>query len=226
MARTIALGDIHGCSAALAAVIEAVNPQADDTIIALGDYIDRGPDSRGVVEQLLALGERCQLVSLLGNHERLLQAVRQSDQMAEAYEFWISACGGGATLDSYGGRLGLIPPEHWNFFTSLVRYHETDTHLFVHANYLPHVPLADQPDDVLLWSHLLKTPAPHVSGKTAIVGHTPQPTGQILDAGHLVCIDTWCFGQGYLTAYDVHTREIWQADKEGKRCLHPKTENP
>lgn len=225
MARTIALGDIHGCSAALATVIEAVDPQSDDTIIALGDYIDRGPDSRGVVEQLLALGQRCQLIPLLGNHESLLLAVRQADQQEEAFDFWMTGCGGDATLESYGGRLERIPPAHWSFFASLRRYHETDAHLFVHANYLPHVPLADQPDEVLLWSHLFKTPPPHVSGKTAIVGHTPQPTGRILDAGHLVCIDTWCFGQGYLTAYDVHTREIWQADKKGKRCRTPRTLN-
>ena len=226
MARTIALGDIHGCSAALAAVIEAVNPQPDDTIIALGDYIDRGPDSHGVVEQLLALSERCQLIPLLGNHESLLLAVRHADEQEEAFDFWVRGCGGDATLDSYGGRLDRIPPAHWNFFASLRRFHETDTHLFVHANYRPHVALADQPDEVLLWSHLIKTPLPHISGKTAIVGHTPQPTGQILDAGHLVCIDTWCFGQGYLTAYDVHSREIWQADKKGRLREHAAARSP
>ena len=58
-------------------------------------------------------------------------------------------------------------------------------------------------------------PDPHVSGKIAIVGHTPQISGDVLDMGHLICIDTFCFGDGCLTAMDVHTKRIWQADKEG-----------
>ena len=70
--RTIAVGDIHGCSVALTAVLQAAAPQPEDTIITLGDHIDRGPDSRGVIERLLALAGRCRLIPLLGNHEMLL----------------------------------------------------------------------------------------------------------------------------------------------------------
>src|SRR4051794_35066905 len=72
--RIIAIGDVHGCSAALAALVRAVDPTAHDTLVFLGDYIDRGPDSRGVLEQMIALAERCTLVSLLGNHEEMLLA--------------------------------------------------------------------------------------------------------------------------------------------------------
>ena len=71
-ARTIAIGDIHGCSAALATLIDAIAPGGDDTIVALGDYIDRGPDSRGVLERLIALGARSRLVPILGDHEEML----------------------------------------------------------------------------------------------------------------------------------------------------------
>jgi serine/threonine protein phosphatase 1 len=60
--RTIAIGDIHGCAAALAALVEVIRPGPDDTLVMLGDYIDRGPDSRGVLDQLIALAGRCQLV--------------------------------------------------------------------------------------------------------------------------------------------------------------------
>jgi len=75
--RTIAIGDIHGCPDALAAVLDAVAPVREDTVVTLGDYIDRGPDSRGVLVQLLALAGRCRLVPLLGNHEEaLLDALR------------------------------------------------------------------------------------------------------------------------------------------------------
>jgi serine/threonine protein phosphatase 1 len=60
------------------------------------------------------------------------------------------------------------------------------------------------------------TPGPHESGKTVIVGHTSQKNGEILDLGHVKCIDTFCCGGGWLTALDVHTHEVWQADREGK----------
>src|SRR5438874_539530 len=79
--RIIAVGDIHGCSKALAALVEAIGPGAEDTLVPLGDYIDQGPDSRGVLEQLIALGERCLIVPLMGNHEEMLLAAleRQSE---------------------------------------------------------------------------------------------------------------------------------------------------
>jgi serine/threonine protein phosphatase 1 len=59
------------------------------------------------------------------------------------------------------------------------------------------------------------TPGPHDSGKIVIVGHTSQKNGEILDLGHVKCIDTCCYGGGWLTALDVHTDEVWQADLQG-----------
>ena len=96
------------------------------------------------------------------------------------------------------------------------RFHETAGHLFFHANYRADLPPSEQPDYVLLWEHLTSTlPAPHESGKIAVVGHTPQWTGEILDLGHVLCIDTLCCMGGYLTALDVETGELWQADIHG-----------
>jgi serine/threonine protein phosphatase 1 len=218
MPRTIAIGDIHGCAAALATLVEAINPQADDTIVTLGDYVDRGPDSRAVIDQLLALERRCLLVPLLGNHEWVMLSLRDSDQ---ALHFWLSACGGAATLASYGGRLHHIPSEHWDFFARCRRFHQTENHIFLHANYAAGLTLEEQPDELLFWTHLVRVPPPHYSGKQVIVGHTPQVTGEILDAGHLVCIDTWCFGNGCLTAYDVDTKAMWQAEKGGVLLRSP-----
>jgi serine/threonine protein phosphatase 1 len=95
--------------------------------------------------------------------------------------------------------------------------HETDTHIFVHANYYPDLPMADQPVGMLRWETLRDmTPGRHVSGKTAIVGHTSQKGGEILDLGHLICIDTYCYGGGWLTALDVNTEEVWQANQSGE----------
>lgn len=212
MPRTIAIGDIHGCAAALAAVLDAIQPQSDDTIVTLGDYIDRGPDSRGVIEQLLALQRRCRLVPLLGNHERVAMNVSNGTMFMA---FWLEACGGTATLASYGGKFERIPLEHWRFFERLLPYYETETHAFLHANYLPHIPFAEQPEEVCLWSHLTQIPPPHSSGKTVVVGHTPQMNGEVLDAGHLLCLDTWCCGLGCLTAYDIGSGQKWQAEKGG-----------
>lgn len=202
----------------MAAVLEAVEPQADDTIVTLGDYIDRGPDSRSVVEQLLALRERCQLVTLLGNHESVLLSLRRSPS---ALGFWVSGCGGNATLASYGGRVEGIPREHWQFFAECRRYYQTDDHIFVHANYAPGLTLDEQTDELLFWTHLHRVPAPHYSGKKVLVGHTPQTSGQVLDAGHVVCIDTWCFGNGCLTAYDIDSGDTWQAEKGGVLLTQP-----
>src|SRR3954465_12751867 len=111
--RTIAIGDIHGCSAALDALLDAIRPRPEDTIVTLGDYIDRGPDSRGVLDLLIDLGRRCRLVPLLGNHDEMLLGVRTSRHPIS----WLVGMGGNATLDSYGPArdLSLIPAEHFEF---------------------------------------------------------------------------------------------------------------
>ncbi|MBC7852378.1 MAG: serine/threonine protein phosphatase [Pirellulaceae bacterium] len=213
-ARTIAIGDIHGCAAALAAVLAAIEPAERDTLVFLGDYVDRGPDSRGVIEQVLSLDKKCRVVPLLGNHEVMfLDAL---DKGAEGGG-WLQY-GGSETLASYDWTIENIPATHLDFLRGLKRYHETATHFFVHANYIADIPLAEQPDYVLFWEHLFAAlPAPHENGKIAIVGHTAQRSGEIKDLGHVVCIDTYCHGSGWLTALDVDTGEVWQADKQGRK---------
>lgn len=211
--RTLAIGDVHGCAAALATLLEVVAPDAEDTLVMLGDYIDRGPDSRGVIEILLGERERTQLVPLLGNHEQmLLAALEFPGDMAAWLEF-----GGQATLASYGGDLRRIPGEHLDFLESCRHHHETPTHLFIHANYDPDLPMDQQPELLAFWEHIhAPVTPPHVSGKTVVVGHTPQQRGEVGDHGHLICLDTFCVGSGWLTAMDVATRQIWQADKYGR----------
>ena len=211
--RTIAIGDVHGCSAALDALLDAIAPTPRDLIVTLGDYVDRGPDSRGVIDRLIDLSARCRLKPLLGNHELLMLGA--IDDPAEI-DFWFE-CGGRQTVQSYGGSLESIPDEHIAFLRNCRRYYQTADHIFLHANYFGDVPLDEQPDFVLFWEHIsFLVPAPHDSGKRVIVGHTPQATGEILDLGHVVCIDTHCVGGGWLTALEVNTGTIWQADREGK----------
>lgn len=219
--RTIAVGDIHGCREALRALLEAIGPGPDDNIITLGDYVDRGPDSRGVIELLLGLSRGCRLVPLLGNHEEIMLAAMND---REALRRWL-ACGGADTLLSYGWKKGgqrrsardWIPPGHLEFLSRCLPYHETASHLFLHAGYVAELPLAEQPGEALRWRVTdVAVAVPHCSGKVAVVGHTPQHSGEVLDLGFLVCIDTNCVRGGWLTALDVNTGQRWQASRAGR----------
>jgi len=216
-ARIIAIGDIHGCSTALSAILAAIGPGHDDLVVTLGDYVDRGPDSRGVIERLIELDRECWLVSILGNHDDMLLQARRG--LLSPRTFF--AMSGTSTLASYGAGsapdFSLIPAEHIAFLEGCVDYYETETHIFFHASYLPHVPMNEQPILALRWESLRDgIPEPHHSGKTAIVGHTSQKSGEILDLGHIKCIDTCCYGGGWLTALEVHAGQVWQANREGR----------
>lgn len=213
--RLIAIGDIHGCLTALDLLLSAIKPAKEDTLVALGDYVDRGPDSKGVIDRLIALKSECHLVSLQGNHEEMmLDVVRDGNPHMR----WLQH-GGIDTLDSYGflGDLNVIPPEHFQFFDEMVEYFESEHHLFVHANYLADLPLAQTDAYTLRWLKLTEqTPAPHSSGKRAVVGHTHDRGGEIFDLGYLTCIDTYCYGGGWLTAMDVLQGHVWQANQAGE----------
>ena len=187
---------------ALSALIEAIRPEPEDTLVTLGDYINRGPDSPGVLNHLIALSQQCKLVPLMGNHEEiLLSALRYSLES------------GGISDESEAA----MPENHLAFLRNCRKFHETENHIFVHANLLPHLPLEQQPKRHLRWEFLDTLHAqPHFSGKTVIVGHTAQESGEILDLGFIKCIDTNCFGGGWLTALEPVTGQVWQANKHGK----------
>lgn len=212
--RTVAIGDVHGCKIALRTLLEAVAPGSGDEVVTLGDYIDRGPNSRGVVETLIRLAGRCRLVPLLGNHEEMLLEVHEGILPPEA---WLRF-GGDRALESYSvDGVSGIPQEHIDFLKSCRRFHETEQAIFVHASYYPNLSLPQQPAITLLWEHLdPQRAAPHYSGKVAIVGHTPQRDGCILDLGFLRCIDTNCCRGGWLTALDVESGRWTQADEQGR----------
>ncbi|MGE0431886.1 MAG: metallophosphoesterase family protein [Planctomycetota bacterium] len=218
--RTLAIGDIHGCFTAFRTLLDAVRPTADDVLVTLGDYIDRGPDSRGVIEMLLALGDRCQLVSLLGNHEQMMMDARQS---SEHFGYWMM-CGGRPAIDSYSptsetsGRMADVPDSHWQFLDATCKeWHETDDHIFVHAGLYHDVPMSEQPAHMLRWEKLDPyDPYSHESGKLVICGHTVQKGGVPLHLGSVVCIDTWAYGGGWLTCMDVASGQYWQSNERGE----------
>lgn len=212
--RTIAIGDIHGCVFALNAILDAVRPELDDLIVCLGDVIDRGRESREVLDTLIDLDRTTELIVIMGNHEEILLGALENERLLES---WLNL-GGAATVNSYrfGGTLRDIPDDHVHFLRRCRDFHETDRHLFVHASYDPDLPLPRTPPYLLRWT-LLDDPAPrpHRSGKTVIAGHTEQKNGEILDLGCVKCIDTYCHGYGWLTALGVNSGQVWQASRWG-----------
>ena len=216
MNRIIAIGDIHGCSEALKVLIEAIAPWPEDTIVVLGDVIDWGPDSRDCVRQLIDLSSRCDLILIRGNHEEMLFAALESESELRS---WLDL-GGEETLKSYPYRGGdeFIDPEHVQFLKANARdYYETDEFIFVHASYDPNKPMAEQSNTTLQWEFVEpEKMRPHYSGKTVIAGHTPQTSGEPLDLGFLKVIDTDCSRGGWLTALEVGSGRIVQANQLGE----------
>lgn len=214
--RTIAIGDIHGCSTALAALLDVIELESEDRLVTIGDYVDKGNDSRGVLDAMIELEKRCQLTPLIGNHDAEMLTFLDGRLNLEK---WIETAGP-ETIESYGmlTEPTQFPTEHTSFLRRCETWYETPTHIFVHASYDPEFPMQDQSESTLLYDSIRDAiPGPHVSGKTVVVGHTSQKNGEILDVGHLICIDTYCHNGGWLTALDVASGQTWQVDVNGKR---------
>ena len=217
--RVLAIGDIHGCLGPLDALLARVAPAAEDVLVTLGDYVDRGPDTRGVLNRLIELKQSRPVVCLRGNHELMMLDAWRGGRGEK--EMWLSV-GGAACLGSYGaspgrsGTLESIPPEHWNFLQNeLVAYHETDRFLFVHAGVMCDVDMTDQPDYALFWD-FLPDAMRHHSGKLVICGHTSQRSGEPKVIPGAVCIDTRVHAGGWLTCLDALSGRYWQADMLGR----------
>jgi len=209
----LAISDIHGCRVALETMIDYVSPTPDDVVITLGDYVDRGPDSKGVIDFLLEFRKTHNLVHLKGNHELQMEDALLNQKK---YKFWLSsAVGGRQALDSYGGVFENIPAEHWDFIKSAGKIYECDTHYFVHAGVNPEKPLDQQCANVVHWRRFYEA-KPHYSGKIMVCGHTVQGDYPTND-GFAICLDTCAYGGGWLTALDVETGIYYQTNDQGDR---------
>ena len=203
--RLLAVGDIHGCRELLLQLLQEVAPGAEDRLIFLGDYIDRGPDAKGVIELLLKLQERWpQTVALRGNHEQMFL-----DYLAGGDPWLFLANGGEATLTSYESAGGAeIPAAHRAFLERLPSRYDCDEFVFVHAGLRPGIPLEAQREEDLLWIRGDFLDTDYDWGKTIVFGHTPQlrplltPTRIGLDTGAV-------YGR-QLTCCEVRSRRCWQ----------------
>ncbi len=177
MGRLYAIGDIHGCYDKLCKLMDKINPDLEtDTLIFLGDYIDRGSDSYDVVEYLIDFKSKYpETVFLKGNHEDMLEKyLSGKDKMTYLIN------GGQPTLDSYMQRSRqpdepLVPDSHINFYKSLVLYYETDSYIFVHAGLKKKIPLELQDYNDLLWIRKKFIKSKFDFGKQVVFGHTPLP---------------------------------------------------
>ena len=210
--RILAFGDIHGCYQAFVTLLKNLNLSNDDTLVFLGDVVDRGPASMQVIDEILHLKESNQVIYIMGNHEEMMRDAISGQGL---FNQWLRV-GGQATIDSYGGEIESIPSSHLRFLTSALPFWETDTEIFIHASLEPNLSLTNQTSDFLRWKHLGGMEPPHVSGKRVICGHTSQTDGVPLVFNGWVCIDTYPHGGKWLSCLDVETNHVFQASEKGK----------
>ena len=204
------VGDIHGCMEPLRTLMARVAPGPADRLVFIGDYIDRGPDARGVVEYLLGLPGRPTF--LLGNHDQMLLDALDTGDLS----LWF-ANGGEATLASYGGEVGRIPPTHRAFFRSLVPHAEIEGFVFVHAGIRPGIPLCEQSLDDLLWIREEFFDSSARFERTVVFGHTP--LREVFLGRDRIGIDTGCVYGGKLTCLKLPGREVVQVPGRRQRRI-------
>lgn len=186
MTRYIAITDIHGELGKLENVLSKIETRPDDIFVFMGDYIDRGPDSKGVVEKVIEISEQYETITLIGSHEYALLHAKQDDY----YNFLFWNYGGPATVKSYGGHFDNILRTHGDFFRSLKFYHLTDDYLFVHAGIDPRYSLEDQVETDLVYIRSAFYNRPHNLPQKIIFGHTEFDAPLVQK--DKICIDLGC----------------------------------
>ncbi len=220
--REFVIGDLHGCADELEVLLDALQPSQVDTLVFLGDYIDRGPNSAGVVERLLRLreeGVRC--VFLKGNHEDMfLDFLGLGGHYGDAFLF----NGGYATLDSYGVQRSAgtelaqqLPAAHRQFFLGLQLTYTTGNFLCVHAGINPLLPLEEQREEELLWIREEFLRCPHRLGRIVLFGHTPQRE-VFVDLPYKIGLDTGLVYGNKLSCLELGEKELWQVERGGRKA--------
>jgi serine/threonine protein phosphatase 1 len=223
--KSFVIGDIHGCERELRYLIDGLPLAQGDRLVFLGDYIDRGPDSCGVVSYLIELPKQLnsvEFVFLKGNHEDMFLSYLG---IAGSHGDMFLINGGKATLVSYGLQsdkpaareaLSLLPEEHLTFYQNLRSYYLMDPYLCVHAGVDPQKSLENQTQEDLLWiRHKFMIP-PHPLPYTILFGHTPQHT-VFYDLPYKVGLDTGLVYGNMLTCLNVDEKVLYQISFGKKR---------
>ena len=214
--RVYVIGDIHGRSDLLDKMILEIEadlerrPVADGLTVTLGDYVDRGPDSRGVLDRLAYNPFPTRYIALKGNHEELFEAFLSDPKIASQWR----RLGGLETLHSYGVSVAAVmigrgfeeassalrravPEEHLRFLGSLELAVSVGDYFLCHAGVRPGIPLEHQRAEDLLWIRDEFLNSKTSFGKVVVHGHTPTASPEVLPTR--INIDTGAFATGRLT---------------------------
>jgi serine/threonine protein phosphatase 1 len=212
MSRYFAIGDIHGCLDKLRKLLGLIDVDwENDTVVFMGDYIDRGPDSKRVVDYVLELRKKHeQVVCLKGNHEWMFL-----NYLDHREEHIYLTNGGRDTLQSYGispyeqDRKAKLPPKHLQFFETLLPCYETENYVFAHAGVRPGIPMGLQDPYDLIWIRHEFFLSDHGLKKTVVFGHTPFK-GEPFVGEKMIGIDTGAVYGGMLTCLELPAMKFHQ----------------
>jgi serine/threonine protein phosphatase 1 len=224
--RVYAIGDIHGrrdCLDTLIGMIDAddaARGRADTKLVLLGDLVDRGADSRGVIERAMHIAKSPKTVLLMGNHEEILIRAWEGDRKAAGL---FHRVGGRETLLSYGVSeadydacdfddlasliAAHIPVEHIAFLRNFIDQWQCGDYLFVHAGIRPGLPLEDQRPSDMRWIRREFLDDPRDHGVMVVHGHSI--TEDVEERPNRIGIDTGAFASGKLTALGIEGTEKW-----------------
>lgn len=218
--RKFVIGDVHGCKRTLQKLVEEeLALEVGDTLYLLGDYVDRGPDSKGVIDYVISLSSQFDVRPLRGNHEQLMI---DSVSDPRALEIWLKN-GGDETLNSFGVESVCdIPKIYFDFIHSLEYFYEEENCFLVHAGFNFQKMYEDK--EAMLWLRNFEVDLSQTGGKKVVHGHTIMPIKRIISnikAGHeRICLDAGCvFGYhgsifyGQLAALNLDSWEVTYVDR-------------
>jgi serine/threonine protein phosphatase 1 len=222
----IAIGDIHGCAATMEALLDELAPTTADHLVFIGDYVDRGPDSRGVLDRLVRLGADAAAgrgpacTFLRGNHDQMM--LDYIDSRGANLPLW-RMNGGLSTIAAYVDRAGQldVPDDHLEFLRATELAFDTEDFVFVHAGLDPDITvaenLAESDPAIMLWTREHLDAELFLWEKTVVCGHTPM--ARPINSPRLIAIDTGAVyvnvrGLGLLTAVRLPEREFVQVPNQ------------
>ncbi|MBI4525534.1 MAG: serine/threonine protein phosphatase [Deltaproteobacteria bacterium] len=222
--RSFVIGDIHGCLDELVCLLESLPLKPDDRLVFLGDYVDRGPNPKGVVSYLIQwqLIAEQETIFLKGNHEDMFLSFLG---LPGHYGEMFLANGGWTTLASYGVDekiasrervLALTPSDHLDFFAGLKTYYLMDPFLCVHAGVHPAKPLSQQSAEELFWIRDAFILNHHILPYTVLFGHTPQRE-VFFDLPYKIGLDTGLVYGNELSCLEVNEKVLYQINRGGKK---------
>lgn len=221
MNRTFVIPDIHGCCRTFRQLLfHKLELQKSDTLYLLGDYIDRGPDSKGVIDTIMDLqSDGYDVQPIKGNHEQMLIDFVESNSDEDLMD-WLEN-GGNTTVRSYDlENGGSIPSEHIDFIKALPACIATESHVFVHAglDFSRDDPMTETSQGFMLWNRKKQyVDSEKIGGRKVIAGHTPRFLDEIewsldtdfiqLDNGCF--LGDWIYGRGNLVALELSSNRLY-----------------